>query len=58
MLGSVEGRAAILVRDPGDPAGRPVYFMLLQWVAGSVVDIRDFRHARYVTEGAELQALD
>jgi len=58
VLGSVEGRAAILVRDPRDPAGRPVYFMLLQWAAGSVVDIRDFRHARYVTEGAELQALD
>jgi hypothetical protein len=52
-----EGIAA-LVRDPGDPSGTPAYFVLLEWVGGSVVTIRDFRHARYAAEGAELFVRD
>ncbi len=51
--GLVEGRPAILVFDPGKPGGPPKYFMLLQWSAGKVATIRDFRHAAYVIEGAE-----
>jgi RNA polymerase sigma-70 factor, ECF subfamily len=50
--GLVEGRPAILVFDPGEP-GAPKYFMLLQWSAGKVATIRDFRHAPYIIEGAE-----
>jgi RNA polymerase sigma-70 factor (ECF subfamily) len=51
--GTVEGRPAILVFDPGAPPSKPKYFMLLQWDGDKVATIRDFRHASYVTEGAE-----
>jgi RNA polymerase sigma-70 factor (ECF subfamily) len=51
--GLVEGRPAILVFDPGDRAAGPKYFMLLDWSAGQVSTIRDFRHAAYVIDGAE-----
>jgi RNA polymerase sigma-70 factor (ECF subfamily) len=51
--GLVEGRPAILVFDPNAPGSGPKYFMLLQWSADKVADIRDFRHASYVIDGAE-----
>src|SRR5438270_7114195 len=51
--GSVEGRPAILVFDPDATGAGPKYFMLLNWQADKVADIRDFRHAPYVIEGAE-----
>jgi RNA polymerase sigma-70 factor, ECF subfamily len=51
--GLVEGRPAILVFDPNEPGSRPKYFMLLDWSAGKVATIRDFRHAAYVIDGAE-----
>jgi RNA polymerase sigma-70 factor (ECF subfamily) len=51
--GLVEGRPAILVFDPEQPGTAPKYFMLLQWSGGKVSDIRDFRHAPYVIDGAE-----
>jgi RNA polymerase sigma-70 factor (ECF subfamily) len=51
--GLVEGRPAILVFDPNNVASAPKYFMLLQWSAGKVLTIRDFRHADYVIDGAE-----
>ena len=51
--GLVEGRPAILVFDPDAPGSAPKYFMLLQWAAGKVAAIRDFRHARYILDGAE-----
>jgi RNA polymerase sigma-70 factor, ECF subfamily len=51
--GLVEGRPAILVFDPNEPGAGPKYFMLLQWSVDKVADIRDFRHAPYVIDGAE-----
>jgi RNA polymerase sigma-70 factor, ECF subfamily len=51
--GLVEGRPAILVFDPNEPGAGPKSFMLLQWSADKVADIRDFRHAPYVIDGAE-----
>jgi RNA polymerase sigma-70 factor, ECF subfamily len=51
--GLVEGRPAILVFDPRKPSAGPAYFMLLQWSAGKVATIRDFRHASYVTDDVE-----
>jgi RNA polymerase sigma-70 factor, ECF subfamily len=51
--GLVEGRPAILVFDPSAPGAGPKSFMLLQWSADKVADIRDFRHAPYVIDGAE-----
>jgi RNA polymerase sigma-70 factor (ECF subfamily) len=51
--GTVEGQPAILVFDPGPPSSKPKYFMLLQWDGDKVATIRDFRHAPYVTDGAD-----
>ncbi len=50
----VDRRPAVLVRDPGDPSQRAVYFVLLDWAGASVVNIRDFRFASYAIDGAEL----
>jgi RNA polymerase sigma-70 factor (ECF subfamily) len=53
--GLVEGRPAILVFDSDAPGAPPGYFMLVDWQAGKVATIRDFRHAAYVIDGAEYQ---
>jgi RNA polymerase sigma-70 factor, ECF subfamily len=55
--GFVDRRPAILVRDPGDASGVPTYFVLLDWAGDRLIGIRDFRHARYAIDGAELLAL-
>jgi RNA polymerase sigma-70 factor, ECF subfamily len=52
--GLVEGRPAVVVLDPTQPAGLPVYFMLIDWRDGRLLNVRDFRYARYVVEGAEI----
>jgi RNA polymerase sigma-70 factor (ECF subfamily) len=56
--GFVDRRPALLVRDPGNVSARPAYFVLLEWAGDNVVNIRDFRHAQYVAEDAELIVLD
>lgn len=56
--GLVEGRPAILVRDPADERCAPAYFILLQWSGDKVASIRDFRFATYAAEGAELVVCD
>ena len=53
VSGLVEAHPAILVFDPNEPGSEPKYFMLLQWSADKVATIRDFRHARYIIDGAE-----
>jgi RNA polymerase sigma-70 factor (ECF subfamily) len=55
VLGFVERRPAIIVRDPSEPSGAPAYFILLEWSAEKVLNIRDFRYARYAIESAHLQ---
>jgi RNA polymerase sigma-70 factor (ECF subfamily) len=55
--GLVEGRAAALVCDPAASSASPSYFVLLRWDDGKVTGIRDFRYARYASEGAELSVL-
>jgi RNA polymerase sigma-70 factor (ECF subfamily) len=52
--GLVDRRPAILVVNPNDIAAAPSYFVLLEWNDDDVVSIRDFRHARYVAESAEM----
>jgi RNA polymerase sigma-70 factor (ECF subfamily) len=52
--GFVDGRPAVLVHDPREASATPAYFVLLQWAGDRVGNIRDFRYARYATEGAEL----
>jgi RNA polymerase sigma-70 factor, ECF subfamily len=51
--GLVEGRPAVLVFDPNKRDSGPKYFMLLDWSAGQVAAIRDFRHAAYIIDGAD-----
>ena len=53
----MDRRPALLVRDPGDPANPPAYFILLEWLGDEVAIIRDFRYARYALDGAELVVL-
>lgn len=55
--GFVDRQPAILVRNPDDPSGPPTYFVLLDWAGDRLIGIRDFRHARYATDGAELLML-
>jgi RNA polymerase sigma-70 factor (ECF subfamily) len=55
--GFVDGRPGILVCDPADPDGRPMYFILMSWGAHGLIGIRDFRYARYAIDGAKLIAL-
>jgi RNA polymerase sigma-70 factor (ECF subfamily) len=54
VLGLVDRRPALLACDPRNPAAAPQYFVLLHWAANKLTSIRDFRHARYVTDGAEV----
>jgi RNA polymerase sigma-70 factor (ECF subfamily) len=53
VAGTVDGRPALLVFEPGEER-TPGYFILLDWRDGRVASIRDFRFARYATDGAEL----
>jgi RNA polymerase sigma-70 factor (ECF subfamily) len=54
--GFVDRRPALLARNPKAPAARPAYFVLLEWAGDRVATIRDFRHAPYAIEDAELVA--
>ena len=54
VTGLVDRRPAVLVCDPRDPTAPPVYFVLLQWADDQLTNIRDFRHAHYAIEGAEV----
>ncbi|MGF6230675.1 RNA polymerase sigma-70 factor (ECF subfamily) [Inquilinus ginsengisoli] len=49
--GMAEGRPALLVQDPADPAAAVRYIVLLDWTDGRIAAIRDFRHAPYVMDG-------
>jgi RNA polymerase sigma-70 factor (ECF subfamily) len=52
--GLVDGRPAVVARDPRDPSGKPTYFVLLEWAGDDVLGIRDFRYAHYVMADAEI----
>jgi RNA polymerase sigma-70 factor (ECF subfamily) len=56
--GFVDRRPAVLAYDRGDRAGRPAFFILLDWRGEALVDIRDFLFARYAVEGAEVITLE
>lgn len=54
--GLVDRRPAVIVHDPDQPSGPPIYFLLLDWAGDRLLGIRDFRYARYALEDAELIA--
>ncbi len=56
--GLVDQRPAVIVRNPDDPLQDPKYFIVLSWIGDAVAAIRDFRHARYAIEGAEILTLN
>jgi len=53
--GFVDRHPAVIARDP---SGKPSYFIVLQWTGGRVSTIRDFRHARYAIEAAEIVVVE
>lgn len=56
-LGFVDGRPAILIRDPqADGAVRG--FMLVEWRGEQVIAIRDFRYAPYCVADADIRLFD
>lgn len=54
VAGFVDRHPALLVFDPSNPSAAPTYFVLLQWAGRTLINIRDFRHAHYAIEGAEV----
>jgi RNA polymerase sigma-70 factor (ECF subfamily) len=52
--GWVDRLPAVIVRDHAASSVKPAYFILLSWAGDHVVAIRDFNHARYVVEGADI----
>ena len=57
QVGFVDRRPALISSDPHDPTRAPASFILLDWLGERVSAVRDFRHARYALEGAEILAL-
>jgi hypothetical protein len=49
----LEGRLALAACVAG--AARPAYFILLEWDAGRVGSIRDFRYVPYIAAEAEFE---
>lgn len=54
VAGWVDRRSVVLVYDPTHPMARPEYFIVLEWAENCIKGIRDFAHARYAIEGAEV----
>jgi RNA polymerase sigma-70 factor (ECF subfamily) len=55
--GSAEGRPALLVSNPTNAAEAVEYVVLLDWKHGHICGIRDFRYAKYVTDGLSFARL-
>lgn len=51
-VGTIEGRAAVVARDPADPDGPPAWLILIDWADDRIVRLRDFYHARYILRDA------
>jgi len=49
--GLAEGHPALFVSNPADASDTVEYPVLLDWVAGRVQRIRDFRFAKYIMDG-------
>jgi RNA polymerase sigma-70 factor (ECF subfamily) len=56
-VGLVDGRPAVLSHRPDDANREPVNFILLEWEGDRVSLIRDFYHARYAVEDADIDRL-
>jgi RNA polymerase sigma-70 factor (ECF subfamily) len=56
-LGFVDGRPAILIRDPSVPDAGIRGFVLVQWLGNRIIRIRDFRYAPYCLVDADIRAI-
>lgn len=57
-LGFVDGRPAILIRDPQAADSAVRGFMLVEWLEERVIQIRDFRYAPYAIADADIRSMD
>jgi RNA polymerase sigma-70 factor (ECF subfamily) len=55
--GIAEGRPALLVSNPANTPETIEYVVLLDWENGRICSIRDFRYAKYVTDGLRVTRL-
>lgn len=56
-IGTFEGEAAVLVFDDrAAVASMPAYVVLLRWEGDRLVEIKDFRYARYIVDNADILA--
>jgi RNA polymerase sigma-70 factor (ECF subfamily) len=49
-LGAVEGQPAMLVFDSTGLMERPAHFVLVDWAASRIIEIRDFLFVPYVLD--------
>ena len=56
-IGWVGGRLAAVVTNPADPGGRRVSLIVIDWTGEKIARLRDFYHAPYALEGAEITLL-
>ncbi|WP_165779615.1 sigma-70 family RNA polymerase sigma factor [Mesorhizobium sanjuanii] len=56
-LGFVDGRPAILIRNPGESDGAVRGFMLVEWSGEQIVHIRDFRYAPWCLVDAQISTV-
>lgn len=57
-LGFVDGRPAILIRDPQAADGTVRGFVLVEWAGDEIIQIRDFRYAPWCLVDAEIRAVE
>jgi RNA polymerase sigma-70 factor, ECF subfamily len=55
--GLADGRPALLGSDPADAAGAVGWVVFLDWTAGRISVIRDFKYARYVMDSLSVRRL-
>lgn len=57
-VGALEGNAVAVVFDNKEMAAlKPAYIVLLRWDGDRLIEIRDFRYARYIVDGADILPL-
>jgi RNA polymerase sigma-70 factor (ECF subfamily) len=57
VAGTVDGTPALLVFDSDELDGRPLYFVVLDWLEDRIVRIQDYRVARYALDGAVIRLI-
>jgi RNA polymerase sigma-70 factor (ECF subfamily) len=56
-IGLVDGRLAAVVTDPFGPQARAFNVIVIDWTGDRIMRLRDFHHAPYALDGAEISIL-